>query len=156
IVQALVDGRVLTTSELCARIPDVSKASVYRQVALLTDGGLLEVDSERRVRGAVERPDRLHRARAVLRDEEIPASTLADRRRGFAARVAALLADFNVYLDRARADPRADSVSYRQFSLWLSDDELAGLIDQVGAALRALLGNAPAPGRRRYLLTPIL
>lgn len=66
IVHALSGGRVVTTSELCALIPDVSKATVYRHVGVLADGGVLEVDAEQRVRGAVERRYRLSRDRAVI------------------------------------------------------------------------------------------
>src|SRR5687767_10526142 len=65
IVQALSDGRALTTSELCARLPDASKATVYRHVALLAAHGFLVVHGERRVRGVVERTYRLERARSL-------------------------------------------------------------------------------------------
>lgn len=156
IVQAVLDGRRFTTSELCERLPDVSKATVYRQVALLAEGGLFEVDSEKRVRGAVERRYRLQRARAVIDADAAAAMTTEDHRRGFAAVVASLLAEFDVYLARAGIDPLADKVSYPQFSLWLSDAEKAALIDEVAASLRARAANGPAPGRRRHLLTTIL
>lgn len=59
------------------------------------------------------------------------ALTLEDYRRGFAALLAELLAEFNVYLDRDGADPIADSVSTRQFTLWLSEEELAGMRDEM-------------------------
>jgi hypothetical protein len=155
IVQALIDGRALTTSELCARLPDASKATVYRQVALLADNGFLAVDGERRVRGAVERRYRLHRDRTVLNTEEIAALTLDDHRRGFATALAALLAEFNLYLDRAGADPLADSVGYRQIPLWLSPAELAEMRDELLATIRARLDNGPAPERAKYLFSPI-
>jgi DNA-binding transcriptional ArsR family regulator len=155
IVQALIDGRVLTTSELCARLPDASKATVYRQVAVLVGAGFLAVDGERRVRGAVERRYRLHRARAVMDHDEIAAMTIEDHRRGFAALLAALLAEFNVYLDRDGADPIADSVSYRQLALWLSGEDLAEMLDEMRAAIRSRLGNGPSPDRAKYLFTPI-
>ena len=45
------DGQPVTTSDLCARLPDVSQANVYRQVALLAAGGLVELEREERVRG---------------------------------------------------------------------------------------------------------
>ena len=73
IVHAMSGGRTTTTSELCARLPDVSKATVYRHVALLAEGELLEVDGEQRVHGAVERRYRLHQARAVI-DRDAAAS----------------------------------------------------------------------------------
>jgi DNA-binding transcriptional ArsR family regulator len=156
IVQALVDGRALTTSELCARLPDTSKATVYRQVALLADNGFLAVDGERRVRGAVERRYRLHRGRAVMNADEIAALTPDDHRRGFATVLAVLLAEFNAYLDRVGADPLADFVGYRQIPLWLSQAELAELCDEILAAIRARFDNGPAPGRTKYLFTPII
>jgi len=37
IVHAMSGGRILTTSDLCTRLPDVPKTTVYRHVALLKD-----------------------------------------------------------------------------------------------------------------------
>jgi DNA-binding transcriptional ArsR family regulator len=157
IVQAVTDGRALTTSELCARLPDASKATVYRHVALLAEHGVLEVDGEHRVRGAVERRFRLHRPRGARMDAgAIAAMTLDDHRRGFAALLAALLAEFHLYLDRDGADPVADSVSYRQVALWLSKDEQAELLDLVRGAMRSQVDKGPSPERAKYLFTPIL
>ena len=83
-------------------------------------------------------------------------ASLADHRRAFAAAMATLLAEFNTYLDQGHADPTADSVGYVQVPLWLSQDELAGLIDEVRDALLARRDNEPAPGRSPYLVSPIL
>ena len=89
---------------------------MYRQVGLLADGGILEVAEEQRVHGTVERRYRLQRARAVIGADTAAAMSREDHRRGFTAAMAALLAEFNTYLDREHADPFADSVSYRQFT----------------------------------------
>ena len=156
IVQAAMDGTAITTSELCARMPDVSKATMYRHVALLVEGGLLTVVGEERVRGAVERSYRLEHARAILTDAEVAAMSIDDHRRGFAAAVTSLLAEFEVYLDRDGADPLADGVSYRQYVLWLSQAEKAELIEEVFAAIRARSDAGPASGRERHLLSTIL
>ncbi len=156
IVHAMAGGRSLTTSQLLARMPDVSKATMYRQISLLVDGGVLIVDSEQRVGGAVERWYRLRQPRLVV-DPETPASaSLEDYRRAFAVAMAALLGEFNAYLDRGHADPVADAVGFLQHSLWLSLDERVGLIDEMREAIAPRLGNKPAPGRRQYLLSPIL
>ncbi|MCW2860703.1 MAG: ArsR family transcriptional regulator [Actinoallomurus sp.] len=88
VVHAMSGGRTLTTSQLCARLPDVSKATVYRHVRLLADGGLLEVDGEQRVRGTVERRYRPHRARATIDAETAASVSVEDHhpvpRRGIA------------------------------------------------------------------------
>jgi DNA-binding transcriptional ArsR family regulator len=156
VVHAMSGGRTLTTSQLCDLLPDVSKATVYRHVGLLADGGLLEVADEHRTRGAVERRYRLHRARATVDAETAASVSVEDHRRVFAVAMATLLAEYNAYLDRDDADPAADLVGYRQHAIWLSDEERAQLIGELRAVIAPRMGNAPSPGRTRHLLSPIL
>ncbi|MFE7266470.1 helix-turn-helix domain-containing protein [Streptomyces sp. NPDC057592] len=156
IVHAMSGGRTLTTSQLCALLPDVSKATVYRHVGLLADGGLLEVEGEQRVRGAVERRYRLRRERAVIDADAAASVSLEDHRRAFAVAMATLLAEFNTYLDRPGAAPAVDLVGYRQHAMWLSRDELTALIDEMRDALVRRITNEPSPERTRYLISPIL
>jgi Fe2+ or Zn2+ uptake regulation protein len=54
ILEAFLGDRKLTTADLRAELPDISAASLYRHIAFLVEGGVLEVVAERRVRGAVE------------------------------------------------------------------------------------------------------
>jgi DNA-binding transcriptional ArsR family regulator len=155
IVHALSGDRVRTTSDLSAYLPEVPKTTVYRHVGLLVDGGVLEVAGEHRVRGVVERHYRLRRDRSVIGADAAAAMSVDDHRRGFAAAMAALLAEFNTYLDTEDADPVADDVGYRQGVVWLSETERAALIEAASAALRERTGNTAAPDRRPYLLSMI-
>ncbi|MEV0699531.1 helix-turn-helix domain-containing protein [Saccharopolyspora sp. NPDC050389] len=156
IVHAMRGGRTLTTAQLCARLPDVSKAMVYRHVDLLAAGGILEVADERRVRGAVERHYRLRQERASIDPDTAASLSPDDHRRGFAGAVAALVAEFNAYLDRENTDPAADAVGYRQHAIWLNQDELTAMISELRDAILPRLANQPTPDRIRYLLSPIL
>jgi DNA-binding transcriptional ArsR family regulator len=156
ILHAMSGGLTRTTSELRARLPDVSKATVYRHVSLLAEAGVLEVVSEQRVHGAVERRYRLHRPLAVIDADAAASMTLDEHRNAFAAAMAALVAEFNTYLDRANADPTEDKVGYRQIPLWLSKDEIAELISEVQGTVIAKMDNQPTSGRRLYLVSPIL
>jgi hypothetical protein len=70
--------------------------------------------------------------------------------------MAALVAEFNTYLDQGHADPTADKVGYRQIPLWLSQEEQAELISQIHTILVAHMDNQPGPDRRLHLLSPIL
>jgi DNA-binding transcriptional ArsR family regulator len=155
IVHAMSGDRTLTTSELCALLPDVSKATVYRQVGLLAEGGLLDVDGEHRVRGAVERRYRLHRERAVIDAETAASASAEDHRRAFAVAMATLMAEFGAYLDRD-PDPVADLVGYRQHAIWLSEDEREELIGRLREVIIAMMRHGPGPGRTRHLISPIL
>ncbi|MCC5576804.1 helix-turn-helix domain-containing protein [Microtetraspora sp. AC03309] len=156
IVHAMRGGRELTTAQLCSRIPDASKAMVYRHVDLLAANGILEVADERRVRGAVERRYRLRLDRVVVDTDAVAALSLDDHRRVFATSIAVLVAEFNAYLDRQNADPAADLVGYRQHAVWLSRDELDEMIVEMRRAILPRLANEPAPDRGQYLLSPIL
>ncbi|WP_436763173.1 helix-turn-helix domain-containing protein [Streptosporangium sp. V21-05] len=156
IVHAMRGGRALTTAQLCARIPDASKAMVYRHVELLANSGILEVADERRVRGAVERRYRLRHDRVVVDADAVAAQSPDDHRRIFATSMAVLVAEFNAYLDRENADPVADLVGYRQHAVWLDHGELEEMIGELRRAILPRLANQPAPDRAQYLLSPIL
>ncbi|SHM22781.1 helix-turn-helix domain-containing protein [Streptomyces yunnanensis] len=155
ITHAMSGGRTCSAVELCAVLRDVPKSTVYRHVGLLAEGGVLEVAGEQRVRGAVERRYRLRRDRMAITPEAGASMSLDDHRRGFAAAMAVLLAEFNAYLDRPGAAPFADSVGYRQGVYWLSPDELAEMIDELRHSFASRAGNGPAPGRRPHLMSPI-
>ncbi|OXM67402.1 helix-turn-helix domain-containing protein [Amycolatopsis vastitatis] len=156
IVHAMRGGRTLTTAQLCALLPDVSKAMVYRHVDLLAAGEVLEVAEERRVRGAVERHYRLRRERASIDPATAASLSRDDHRRAFTVAVAALVAEFTAYLDRESADPATDPVGYQQHAVWLNEDELTAMVGELRAAILPRLANPSAPGRTRYLLSPIL
>lgn len=154
IVHAMSAGRALTTSELCERMPDVSKATVYRHVGLLADAGVLEVEGEQRVRGAVERRYRLRQDVVAVGADEVATLSPEDHRRVFAAAMATLIAEFNAYLDRTEVV--ADTVGYRQHAVWLSPEELGEVVEGMRAAIVPKMANEPAPGRTRYLLSPVM
>jgi DNA-binding transcriptional ArsR family regulator len=156
IVHAMRGGRLLTTAQLAARLPDVSKATVYRHVDLLAANGILEVAGEQRVRGAVERSYRLSQERAAVSPEAYASVSLDEHRRAFPASMAALLAEFSAYLDRDDADPAQDLVGYQQRAIWLSRDELIELIGELSAAITPKLANQATQDRARYLISPIL
>jgi DNA-binding transcriptional ArsR family regulator len=156
IVHALSGGRSLTTQQLCNRIADASKATVYRHVSVLADAGVLEEAGAQRVRGFVERHYRLRRDRATVSAERAAAATLDEHRRAFAAAMAALLAEYQAYLADPAADPAADLVGYRQHALWLTAAERDELIAGLRAAIVPHLGHEPGEGRTQHLLSPIL
>jgi DNA-binding transcriptional ArsR family regulator len=155
IVHAL-RGKARTIAELCERLPDASKATVYRQVNVLADGGLIEVADEHRVHGAVERRYQLVRS-AVAVDPAAGAAMSADEHReAFATAVAALVGDFNAYLDRPDSNPYRDRVGYTQIPLWLTRAELVQLQRVLRDAVIVARNNPPGSARRLHLLSPII
>ena len=156
IVQAFLVERPLTTSQLGAELSDVPSASLYRHVARLVDAGVLQVVSERRVRGALERTYMLRLAAASIGPDEIASMSADEHRQAFMAFVAGLLADVDRYLQREDADPLRDGVGYRLAGMWLDDAEYAELLRDLVRMLQPRLANAPRKGRRRRILATVL
>ncbi|MGV9745571.1 helix-turn-helix domain-containing protein [Rhodococcus zopfii] len=157
IVQALLGNRTATTAQLRTLLDDVSPATLYRQISTLVDAGVLEVVSERRVRGTVERTFRLVVERAQVNAEEAEAMSSDDHRRAFLVFTAQLLADFDAYLDSpGRRDLAEDVVGYRQAALDLTDDEALSLVTEMGQVLTRYLELGPGAGRRRRLLSRVI
>ncbi|MFI5783935.1 helix-turn-helix domain-containing protein [Nocardia sp. NPDC051570] len=156
VVHAMSGGRICATAELCARLPDIPKTTLYRHIGLLVAGGVLEIADERRVRGAVERYYRLHPARGTIDARAGAAMSLDDHRHAFAGAMAVLLAEFNAYLNSPGAAPFADSVGYRQGILWLNPEELTDMLGELLTVVATRSGNGPAPGRRPHLTSMIM
>jgi len=156
IIQSMLGGRELTTADIVAELSDVSKATIYRQVATLTEAGILEVVDERRVRGAVERTYRLHMNVAQVTLEDLAQMSPDDHRRAFVAFVAGLLANFDAYIDRGDIDLVRDRVGYRHNALWLDDDELDAFLARMRDAALPYASNGPGEGRVRRLMSTVV
>ncbi len=156
IVQAFLGDRALTTVDLRSELPDVAPASLYRHVALLVEGGVLSVVSERRVRGALERTYVLRVAAASVNLDDVQIMSREDHRQAFTAFVAGLLGDFDRYLSRDDVDLFRDGVSFRMAGLWLDDREFAEFLRDLIRVVQPRLANAPRDGRRRRILGTVL
>ena len=156
IVQAFLGRDRLTTSDLRQHLGDVPAATLYRQVNVLLDGGVLEVLDERKVRGAVERTLVLRASRAHV-DGEAAASMSADEhRRAFLTFTASLLGDFERYLTGGGVDLARDLAGYTQVGMHLTDEEMHAFLAELQSVVLPRLQNEPAPGRRRRVLTTIV
>jgi hypothetical protein len=159
IVKAFLGERALTTSQLAAELEDVPSGSVYRHVALLTKAGVLQVVSERRVRGAVERTYMLRLFAAQISAGEARTMTPEEHRQAFMAYVAGMLSDADRYFDsgaRTRLDPARDGADYRVGALWLTDAEFTAFLRELGEVFQPRLANGPGKGRKRRLVYTVL
>lgn len=161
IVQALLPDRRLTTAGVARELPDVAPATLYRQLATLLDGGVLQVTGEQRIRGAVERTYALNAGQLSIDPQELAALSRQEQRRTFGAFVARLLADFERYLDTAPpgapsgTDLEADRAGFRQHVVWVGDDEADDMLEAVREALRPFLSHDDDGRRRRRILATI-
>jgi Helix-turn-helix domain len=155
IVQAFVGGRALTTSQLGAELSDVPTVSLYRHVARLVDAEVLQVVSEVRVRGAMERTYTLRLAAASMSADEISSMSPDEHRQAFTAFVAGLLGDFDRYLRRPDFEPLRDKVGYRLTGMWLDDAEYDELLRDLVTVFQARMANGPGKGRKRRIIATV-
>ena len=156
IVQAFFGSRKLSTEDLAAELPDVPKATLYRHVGRLADAGVLQVNEERPARGTPRRIYVLAEGQARLSPAEMSQLSPEEHLRYFTVFAGTLLGDFARYLSEPSADPATDGVSYGQFALNLSDQELHEVAGRIGAALAPALDNEPTPERRRRVLSTVM
>ncbi len=155
IVLALAN-RALTTRQLAAALSDVPQATLYSHLGLLAGGGLVEVVEEHRVRGAVERTYALPANAGSLGPGEGGEDDRDALFRAFATFVGTLIADFARYLSREHVDMGADGVGFRQYPLYLTDEEFEAFRAALGATLAPFLANAETPERTRRLFSTIV
>jgi len=156
VIQALLGGRHLTTAQLADELPGVTTATLYRQVAMLADAGVLGAVGERRVRGAVERTWELQLDAAAIGADDLARMSAEEHRRAFAAFVAGLLAAFDGYVARGDIDYERDRVGYRQAALWMTDAETDEFIGGIRELAARFAGNRPGRGRVRRVLSTVL
>ncbi|QUQ64529.1 helix-turn-helix domain-containing protein [Kutzneria sp. CA-103260] len=156
ILQTLFDADPMTTTQLRDRMPDIAPATMYRQIAVLADAGVLEVVAEKRVRGTVERSYRVRPENAVVDPAAREAMTREEHQRSFTTFAASLMSDFDRYLGYEDANPVADGVVYRQAAVWLSDDEFAAMIDEIEHAVVSRVGYAPEGRRTRRIVSLVV
>ncbi|MCW2691261.1 MAG: hypothetical protein JWR37_6151 [Mycobacterium sp.] len=82
--------------------------------------------------------------------------TREDHQRAYTTFAASLMTDFDRYLAHQDADPTADGVVYRQAAVWLTEEELAALIEEIESAVIARVGNARDAGRIRRVISLVV
>ena len=155
IIRAL-GGRRMTPPGVARELLEIPTASLYRHLNALVAAGIAEVVGERPVRGATERTYTIAEGRGVLTPADVRGMSADEHLRLFAVFLASVLSDFGRYLDRGQPDLETDGVGYRQLDLYLSDEELREMLEEMNAAVRQRVAQGPAPGRQRRLLTTIL
>ena len=157
VVHAFLGGRSLTTADLRRELPEVPTATLYRQVAALVEGGVLETVAERPVRGAVERTYRLAAdAPVAVGAEDAQGMSRRDHEQAFLTFALGLVADHDRYVAGEDVDLARDQVGYRRAALNLSDEETARLVADLRAAVAPYRELPPAPGRRRRILATVI
>ena len=149
-------GQAKTTHAIQEELDDVPHATLYRHINRLIEGGVIEVVSERQVRGGVERLLGLVEGAASFGPEDF-ADASRDELLGYFVRVVAgLIGDFARYLEQGEPDLASDGVGFRQVPVWLTDREFTTFSRDLRKTLESAHENEPTSKRRRRLVTTVV
>jgi DNA-binding transcriptional ArsR family regulator len=148
-------NRVVTTQALAELLEDVPQTTLYRQINLLLEGGILKIARESKIRGTVERELTLVEGAARIDMAEAAALPAAQQEEFFAMFIAGLLADFK----RAQMPEGMPAAIYQRQRLWMTRDTMEAVNQQIDALLethKTPPPNADESGARAWLFTGII
>ena len=146
-----------TVDDLHAVIPQVSRATLYRHLYRLVQGGVVRVTSQRAVRGTVEKTYALVTEHLSLDETAFNRLSREEHLEFFITFLSSLLNDYARYLTtRSTPNLRADGVGYHKYVLFLSEDEFSAFVRALNQALIPFLEKTPTPERTPRLFATIL
>lgn len=129
IIQELATRQNITASELCEKISDVPRTTIYRHINILLDNNILSVVSEKKIRGSLER------TLALNTGEILKNNTIENASQSAWSFLMNRYARFHNYFSGENPDPGKDKIFLNTTVLMMNDSEF----DQFLSELRDLL-----------------
>lgn len=129
IIQELATRQSITVTELCEKISDVPRTTMYRHINILLDNNILSVVSEKKIRGSLER------TLALNIGEISKKNTLENASQNVLGFLMNKYARFHNYFRGENPDPAKDKIFFNNTVLMMDDNEF----DQFLLELRGLL-----------------
>lgn len=154
IIQEFAPAERLTAQQLAARLDEIPRATLYRHLAALVEGGVLTIAERHPVRAVEERVYMLAEGAANVGPGDYDVADPKDHLRYFTTFLGQVRAGFQRYVESsAHPDLAADGVAYYQLPLYLSDSEHRKFVADLTEQLKPLLALRPNETRSRRLLT---
>ena len=156
IIQTLLDGNEMTVGQIAVKLNDIPQASLYRHINTLLEAEILDVISENRIRGTVEKVFSLSTTLESAMQREVEEASREDLFNYFFRFLMGLLSAYEAYLQEETINLQKDGVSFRQCSVYLSDEEIKELMMDIRAKLSAAMQNEPNGSRRLRTIAHIV
>lgn len=117
IIQELANARTMTSGELCEKIKDVPRTTMYRHINTLIDNNILSVESEKKVRGSLERTLTLNVSEITKQN------TIENADQNAFGFLMNTYSKFHNYFSNENANPGKDKIFLNNTVLMMSDNE---------------------------------
>ena len=130
VVQTLAAEQNMTTAEICEKISDIPRTTLYRHIKILLDNDILSVVSEQKIRGSVER------TLALNVGEITKHNTLENATQNAFAFLMNKYAAYQSYFNGKNPDPGKDKIFLNNTILMMTDGEFDRFLSDVGELLK--------------------
>jgi DNA-binding transcriptional ArsR family regulator len=156
IIQFLINQQ-LTAQQLKELLHDIPQASLYRNLKKLVEAEVIHIVAEIPNRGTVEKVYSIQDPnKAILGADEINNLSKDEHMGVFIKFLANLMGEYERYLNQEKIDFALDGVSFRQASLYLSDEEYIEFVKDLVAVYTKVIHNQPKRDRKRRTLATII
>jgi len=139
-----------TVEEIKRMLPDVPQATLYRQVQLLIDEGVLRIVGHHRARGGPQRILSLAEGGGLIPDSEWNSANAAELERILTAFIASMLGNARTYLGFSGNRGPDPGVACRGQVFFATDAEACELRDRVHRLLAEAADRPQLFGARRW------
>lgn len=141
IVQELASRPSLTATELCEKMGDVPRTTMYRHIGVLLENDIVSVVSEKKIRGSLERSLALNVGQITGNN------TLENASQTVLGFLMNRYARFQKYFSGSNPDPGRDKIFFNTTVLMMDDEEFGQFLSELQGLLKKY-SLETAEGRR--------
>ncbi len=152
-------GRRLTTNQVAAMLRDVPKASLYRHINRLLQGGVLEVVETHMVKGIEERTLTTVKSELHLSKEDLTNTIEIDEFADFVSTYGTIAANDAAAAIASSSRLDVDQILFRDYEIAATDEEFAALRHKLSTLLdeaEQLPLTAERKARRLFILSYLI
>lgn len=149
IIQELSLKKTATTKEIALACGDIPQATLYRHLNALLKNEVIEVVSENKIRGILEKVYAIKENPSQVFNDHLSTITVEELSTIFSQFVLNIVTEFNscIAVEEVMSDIKKN-IGFTSFSLLLSKEELVEMLSEINQIFLKRIGNQAGPGRK--------
>jgi len=157
IVQELSIKKTATTKEIALACGDIPQATLYRHLSALMKNEVIQVVSENKVRGILEKVYAIKENPSQTINKNLKTITREELSTIFSQFIISILTDFNTCISVPEVVKSVSkNIGFTSSSLLLTNEELVEMMTEINQVFMRRINNISAPGRKLRKLSTIL